>query len=83
MIPPSAHRPEKTRGAVVRAHHPPIDTTGTMNYPGIQAFLLSRHGMEEITMRRDSQRFPVVELIALIASLAVVSAIMVVTLLVA
>ncbi|ASY63031.1 hypothetical protein SJ05684_c15890 [Sinorhizobium sojae CCBAU 05684] len=54
-----------------------------MNYPGIQAFLLSRHGMEEITMRRDSQRFPVVELIALIASLAVVSAIMVVTLLVA
>lgn len=81
MIPPSAS--EKTRGAVQRAHHPPIDTTGTMNHQGIQAFLLSRQGIEEVTMRRDSQRFPVIELIALIASLTVVSAIMVVTLLVA
>ncbi|QFI66380.1 hypothetical protein EKH55_1506 [Sinorhizobium alkalisoli] len=37
--------------------------------------------MEEITMRRDSQRFPVVELIALIVSLTLVLAIMIVTLL--
>lgn len=37
--------------------------------------------MEDVTVRRDMQRYLMIELIALIAALAVVSAIMIMTLL--
>jgi hypothetical protein len=37
--------------------------------------------LEEVTVRRDMQRYLMIELIALIAALAVVSAIMIMTLL--
>lgn len=47
----------------------------------MERFLSARKSVEEVTMRRDMQRFLMIELIALIAALAVVSTIMIVTLL--
>lgn len=50
-------------------------------FAGANRFPLPRHSVEEVTMRRDMQRFMMLELIAVIAALAVVFAITVLTLL--